>query len=93
LHVTIHATHHHIKPTHLDVIHGVVRPHHRVRVELQRRVQGVWVAANSGIRHTSGGRYHFVIRPAKKFVARVVMLSSQKFKASHSEKVVIHIKH
>jgi Fibronectin type III domain len=93
LHVTIHTTHTHVRPTGLDVIHGLVRPHHRVRVELQRRVDGVWVAANSGIRRTSGGHYHFEIRPVTKFVGRVVIVATKKFKASTSKSVVIHVTH
>jgi hypothetical protein len=94
LHVTIHTTHHNVRPTHLDVILGQVSPHHRVQVELQRRVQGVWVVANSGSRRASAsGRYHFEIRPVAKFVCRVVILSTKKFKASHSKTVVVHIKH
>jgi hypothetical protein len=93
LHLTIHASRHHIKPTHLVVIHGAVRPHHRVLIELQRRVDGVWVAANGGTRRASGGHYHFEIRPSTRFIGRIVMHRTTRFKASHSKKVIIRIKH
>jgi hypothetical protein len=94
LNVTIFTTHHHVRPTHLDVIHGRVRPHHRVQIQLQRRVGGVWVDANNGVRRASAtGAYHFEIRPVAKFVGRVIVVSTKKFKASHSKSVVIRILH